>query len=174
MVLSQPNTNELDHDNRLDEAVDARAFKRVKFIHSCPSPGKEKEMNVEDSEKEDSRSPTFDNLDDGFDAHASLLAPGDEAVREYTRTGKYKRSMYVDAFNLALDTVLQDELHLFSDVEQEVFAKYRSLEYEPQFLYTTHDHFKYRANCSYPDMFAYFSEKHLPGFVKTNLAITMT
>lgn len=134
MVLNKPG---------LEDAVESRALKRVKRTHSRSSPGnknKENEINVEESENEDSQSSasiTVDDLDGGLD---DVLLPdlNDEAAREYTRTEKYKSSMYVDAFNLALDTVLQDELHLFSDAEQEVFAKYRSLEYEPQFLYTIH------------------------------------
>lgn len=89
-------------------------------------------------QKSENENPTsintveVDDLDGGLNAAPNDI---DGIVREYARTGKYKRSMYVDAFNLALDIVLQDELQLFSDDEQEVFAKYRSLEYEPQFLY---------------------------------------
>lgn len=140
MVLKTLNTNGLDPDGKPDqqeEIINNRAPKRVKRTHSHLSLGnKGKEINVEGSENEDFESSTgitaieFDDLDDGF-----VATPNNETVREYARTGKYKRSMYVDAFNLALDTVLQDELHLFSDDEQQVFAKYRSLEYEPQFLY---------------------------------------
>ncbi|KAI5804461.1 hypothetical protein EDC01DRAFT_643509 [Geopyxis carbonaria] len=50
-------------------------------------------------------------------------------------TGTYKSSMYVDAFNLTLDTVLTDESYLFSEEEAAIFATYRSLEYEAQHLY---------------------------------------
>ncbi|KAI0879364.1 VRR-NUC domain-containing protein [Hypoxylon argillaceum] len=46
-----------------------------------------------------------------------------------------KSSLYVDAFNLALDTVLDEEAHLFDDKEQRVFEEWRSLGYEAQFLY---------------------------------------
>jgi Fanconi-associated nuclease 1 len=47
---------------------------------------------------------------------------------------KDKGSIYVDAFNLALDTVLEDEGHLFDEKEMEVFSQWRSLEYEAQYL----------------------------------------
>jgi hypothetical protein len=64
-----------------------------------------------------------------------------EAVRKYENqrkrsleTGTYTSSIYVDAFNLALDTVLKEESYLFSEEEAEVFAKYRSLDYEAQHL----------------------------------------
>lgn len=140
MVLSQPNANRLEPDRKQDlqEAVGSRALKRVKRSHSHPPPGsrnKGKEINVQKSENENPTSINtveVDDLDGGLNAAPNDI---DGIVREYARTGKYKRSMYVDAFNLALDIVLQDELQLFSDDEQEVFAKYRSLEYEPQFLY---------------------------------------
>ncbi|KAI1277218.1 VRR-NUC domain-containing protein [Xylaria sp. FL0933] len=46
-----------------------------------------------------------------------------------------KSSIYVDAFNLALDTVLEEEAHLFDAKEMSVFQEWRSLNYEAQFLY---------------------------------------
>ncbi|KAJ8123032.1 hypothetical protein ONZ43_g921 [Nemania bipapillata] len=46
-----------------------------------------------------------------------------------------KSSLYVDAFNLALDTVLDEEAHLFDDKERRVFEEWRYLGYEAQFLY---------------------------------------
>jgi Fanconi-associated nuclease 1 len=45
-----------------------------------------------------------------------------------------KSSIYVDAFNLALDTVLEDETHLFDAKEQHVFDQWRALDYEAQYL----------------------------------------
>lgn len=46
-----------------------------------------------------------------------------------------KSSLYVDAFNLALDTVLDEESHLFDEAETEVFKIWRGLSYEAQYLY---------------------------------------
>ncbi|KAL3424822.1 hypothetical protein PVAG01_04103 [Phlyctema vagabunda] len=46
-----------------------------------------------------------------------------------------KSSIYVDAFNFALETVLEDEGHLFDEKEMEVFKSWRELEYEAQYLY---------------------------------------
>ncbi|KAJ0313849.1 uncharacterized protein N0V96_002090 [Colletotrichum fioriniae] len=46
-----------------------------------------------------------------------------------------KSSIYVDAFNLALDTVLLDESHLFDAKECDVFEQWKSLGYEAQYLY---------------------------------------
>jgi Fanconi-associated nuclease 1 len=45
-----------------------------------------------------------------------------------------KSSIYVDAFNLALDTVLEDESHLFDAREMSVFGQWRRLSYEAQYL----------------------------------------
>ena len=47
---------------------------------------------------------------------------------------KGKSSIYVDAFNLALETVLEDEAHLFDEVEIEVFNQWKALDYDAQYL----------------------------------------
>ncbi|CAL3964009.1 hypothetical protein PZA11_001475 [Diplocarpon coronariae] len=52
--------------------------------------------------------------------------------RNWTRG---KSSIYVDAFHLALETVLEDEAHLFDEREMEVFNQWRKLDYEAQYLY---------------------------------------
>ncbi|MCJ1306387.1 hypothetical protein MMC25_000029 [Agyrium rufum] len=46
-----------------------------------------------------------------------------------------RSSIYVDAFNLALDTVLEDESHLFNEPEMAVFEQWKGLSYEAQYLY---------------------------------------
>ncbi|KIX01670.1 uncharacterized protein Z518_09396 [Rhinocladiella mackenziei CBS 650.93] len=46
-----------------------------------------------------------------------------------------RSSIYVDAFNLALDTVLEDERHLFSEAELGLFRTWRGLDYDAQYLY---------------------------------------
>lgn len=48
---------------------------------------------------------------------------------------KGRSSIYVDAFNLALETVLNEEAHLFDEPEREVFRQWQSLNYEAQYLY---------------------------------------
>ncbi|KAI9642248.1 hypothetical protein NHQ30_009050 [Ciborinia camelliae] len=45
-----------------------------------------------------------------------------------------KSSIYSDAFNLALETVLEDEGHLFDEKEMEVFKQWRELDYEAQYV----------------------------------------
>ncbi|KAL8898846.1 MAG: hypothetical protein Q9207_006500, partial [Kuettlingeria erythrocarpa] len=46
-----------------------------------------------------------------------------------------KSSIYVDAFNLALETVLDEESHLFDEAEMAVFQRWREMSYEGQYLY---------------------------------------
>ncbi|KIW83388.1 hypothetical protein Z517_02633 [Fonsecaea pedrosoi CBS 271.37] len=46
-----------------------------------------------------------------------------------------RSSIYVDAFNLALDTVLDEEEHLFDEAELRLFGLWRELSYEAQYLY---------------------------------------
>ncbi|KAF2459758.1 VRR-NUC domain-containing protein, partial [Lineolata rhizophorae] len=46
-----------------------------------------------------------------------------------------RRSVYVDAFEHALSTVLDDEGHLFDDAERTVFAAWRGLGYGARYLY---------------------------------------
>lgn len=50
------------------------------------------------------------------------------------RWSRGKASIYVDAFNLALETVLEDESHLFNEKELQVFSHWRDLTYEAQYL----------------------------------------
>lgn len=47
---------------------------------------------------------------------------------------KGRSSIYVDAFNLALDTVLEEESSLFSSREREIFSQWRKLDYQTQYL----------------------------------------
>jgi Fanconi-associated nuclease 1 len=47
---------------------------------------------------------------------------------------KGRSSIYVDAFNLTLDTVLDEESSLFSSRELEIFDQWKNLNYEAQYL----------------------------------------
>lgn len=51
---------------------------------------------------------------------------------------KGESSIYVDAFNYALDSVLQDESHLFNEAEQAVFDYWKGLSYESQYLFVSY------------------------------------
>jgi Fanconi-associated nuclease 1 len=57
--------------------------------------------------------------------------------REHLNTRNWTKgrsSIYVDAFNLALETVLENESHLFDGAEIEVFKQWKALDYEAQYL----------------------------------------
>lgn len=64
-------------------------------------------------------------------------------VLESTDTGqlyrgqytKGKSSIYIEAFNHAVESVLRDESHLFNDNEMALFHYWRTLSYESQYLY---------------------------------------
>ncbi|KAF4123487.1 fanconi-associated nuclease 1 [Geosmithia morbida] len=58
--------------------------------------------------------------------------PGTELRPKWVRG---RKSIYVDAFNLALDTVLEEESHLFDEQEKKVFDHWKQLDYETQFMY---------------------------------------
>lgn len=61
--------------------------------------------------------------------------PADTASRFIKREWvKGKSSLYVDAFNLALGTVLDDESHLFDAKERSLFDSWESLGYDAQYL----------------------------------------
>ncbi|EPS42936.1 hypothetical protein H072_3056 [Dactylellina haptotyla CBS 200.50] len=76
---------------------------------------------------------------DDFSGLESSLPPAPltdyEAITREESTGPRRSSIYVDAFNLALDTVLADESYLFDEAEHEIFKRYRELDYEAQYLY---------------------------------------
>jgi fanconi-associated nuclease 1 len=63
---------------------------------------------------------------------AELSLQGRLDNRSWTRG---KSSIYVDAFNLALETVLDEEAHLFDEAEKALFAYWQGLAYESQYLY---------------------------------------
>lgn len=93
-----------------------------------------------------------DPLDAGFES-ALPETRSDEAIKEYEKTYgsqiirtpsdgtprngawvKGRSSIYVDAFNLALDTVLEDEAHLFDERERYVFDEWKALDDDSQYL----------------------------------------
>jgi fanconi-associated nuclease 1 len=52
-----------------------------------------------------------------------------------SRWEKGRSSIYVDAFNLALERVLEEEGHLFDEAELNLFLQWKNLNYESQYLY---------------------------------------
>jgi Fanconi-associated nuclease 1 len=85
---------------------------------------------------------------------------------------KGKSSIYVDAFNLALETVLNEEAHLFDQTELDVFRRWKDLNYEAQYLLVNLCNPKsHQLNVDillicgfcYSDMYGFFSAKRPPG-----------
>lgn len=81
----------------------------------------------------------FDEFDEPLDGSLdSVVNSYNDNVHEINKiTGKilYRSPIYVDAFNIALDTVLEQEEHLFNDREKAVFAAWREISYEAKYLY---------------------------------------
>jgi Fanconi-associated nuclease 1 len=124
-----------------------------------PTPRKSANREVPDSDAEDDDKdikPEESELEHKTDLESALppVKVDDEAIEAYEafkasqedntevaeeRLEKRswvrgKSSLYVDAFNLALDTVLEDETHLFDEAETDVFRIWRELGYEAQYL----------------------------------------
>ena len=71
------------------------------------------------------------------DYEASKVAEAADAASVGSKSRRWvpgRSSIYVDAFNLALDTVMEDESHLFNEPETEIFNLWRGLSYEAQYL----------------------------------------
>ncbi|PWY96329.1 hypothetical protein BO94DRAFT_481053, partial [Aspergillus sclerotioniger CBS 115572] len=69
---------------------------------------------------------------------SSRIVDDEPDLQQRLRNGTWRKgrsSIYVDAFNLALETVLDEEAHLFDAAEMEVFRQWRELDYEAQYLY---------------------------------------
>lgn len=139
-----------------------RPLKRVRLSDES-HPGRDPESDVPDDEDNAVLNPSVEapagplgdddgTKDPGFESALPETRP-DEAVGEYEAASvsqiasgdsgpappkglwvKGRRSIYVDAFNLALDTVLEDEAHLFDERERHVFGQWKALSYESQYL----------------------------------------
>jgi Fanconi-associated nuclease 1 len=140
-----------------DDDFPTPASKRLKRLDTTHSP--------ETSDDSPSRTDIPDSGDDGDDhggvplptsqtaLESSLptVKTDKEAIAEYEaykaseqtlkerlgngRWEKGRSSIYVDAFNLALETVLEEEGHLFDEAELNLFLQWKNLNYESQYLY---------------------------------------
>ena len=110
-------------------------------------PGSEEQEFVNEPTMEDQRLTELENSvasvrtdREAIARYESMRATDGEITvdtREHCDLGNWMKgrtSIYVDAFNLALDTVLQDESHLFDEAETAVLTQWRSLDYEAQYL----------------------------------------
>jgi Fanconi-associated nuclease 1 len=84
--------------------------------------------------------PAVQTDEDAIKAYEDSKVGNDDAepgLHVRLRDGVWQRgksSIYVDAFNLALETVLDEESHLFDEAEMEVFNQWKDLSYESQYL----------------------------------------
>ncbi|KAH8733097.1 hypothetical protein GQ44DRAFT_821332 [Phaeosphaeriaceae sp. PMI808] len=104
----------------------------------------EKDIKTEETEHTtdlESALPPVQADDEAIEAYEAFKASQEndtEAAGERLEKRTWvrgKSSLYVDAFNLALDTVLDDETHLFDEAETDVFRIWREMSYEAQYLY---------------------------------------
>nr|OQO24629.1 hypothetical protein B0A51_09609 [Rachicladosporium sp. CCFEE 5018] len=82
--------------------------------------------------------PPIQTDQEAIEAYEASRAAGELDIDGRLDQRKWERgksSIYVDAFNLALETVLDEESHLFDEAEHDVFTKWRGLSYEAQYLY---------------------------------------
>jgi len=99
-----------------------------------------KEEEQEHKTDLESALPQVDTGDDAIKAYEAYKAEeesktvGTDERLEKRSWIRGKSSLYVDAFNLALDTVLDEEGHLFDEAETEVFRMWREIGYEAQYL----------------------------------------
>ncbi|KAK3393188.1 VRR-NUC domain-containing protein [Podospora didyma] len=127
VVVHDERASEEDRIAEEDSAVDGGdslpVRRQTAFESSLPQVATDKEA-IE--EYEAARASSQAELDPVAETAARIES------RQWVRG---KSSIYVDAFSLALDTVLQDEAHLFDNREKAVFEQWRCLPYEAQYLY---------------------------------------
>jgi Fanconi-associated nuclease 1 len=81
--------------------------------------------------------PTDKQAIEEYEISHSVDQDDEPDLRQRLQDGKWRKgksSIYVDAFNLALETVLDEEAHLFNEAELEVFKQWKELSYESQYL----------------------------------------
>jgi fanconi-associated nuclease 1 len=72
-----------------------------------------------------------------YEASQSQRIEAEQSAADRLTSRKWvrgKSSIYVDAFDLALDTVLEEESCLFGNAELELFRHWRELSYEAKYL----------------------------------------
>ena len=118
--------------NHKDEVADSDAEDERKIV---------KEEEKDTKTDLESALPHIDTGEEAIEAYEAFKASQEEkseGAEERLKDRSWvrgKSSLYVDAFNLALDTVLEEEHHLFDEAETEVFRIWRTLDYEAQYLY---------------------------------------
>ncbi|KAF4970287.1 hypothetical protein FZEAL_10072 [Fusarium zealandicum] len=113
------------------------------FVHKDPAEPEEDDQDDDNSRPTDFESalPPTDGGKAAIEEYEALmssqLSAEDVPTTEKTQPLwiRGRSSIYVDAFNLALDTVLEEESHLFDEKENKIFSQWKALGYEAQYLY---------------------------------------
>lgn len=141
---SGPESAKTSENTLSDEALDVKAENSISLTSADEGPLNDDEGAVPSSQTDLEFSlPTVETDGQAIEEYESSQKAEDGKEEEITRQermrdGKWRKgksSIYVDAFNLALDTVLAEEAHLFSDTEKEVFRHWSGLSYESQYLF---------------------------------------
>ncbi|KAL2867126.1 fanconi-associated nuclease 1 [Aspergillus lucknowensis] len=128
-------------DSITEDSPGIRADEKTAFAFANDGPLKDDEDAIPNSQTELEFSlPAVEASDKTIEKYESSQGVEEEdlSLQQRMRDGKWRKgksSIYVDAFNLALDTVLAEEAHLFNETEKEVFRHWRELSYESQYLY---------------------------------------
>lgn len=177
-----------------DDIEVSRPLKRAKTDHAS-TPGRLERVEIADSDVGSDNEDLLLTSTKKTDLESALpdIRTDQEAIDEYEArrasqegvldaNGGYlkeqkwvrgKSSIYVDAFNLALQTVLDEEGHLFDDAEKALFEYWNSMGYEAQYLFvllipllTLSNASAGMSDCSF--------ERLLLGTERTSSAITVT
>jgi Fanconi-associated nuclease 1 len=117
--------------SRKDEVPDSDDGSDNEILHDEASTG-DKRTDLETA------LPAIQSDKEAIEAYEASRAAGELGLQGRLAESKWERgksSIYVDAFNLALETVLEDEGHLFDEAEHAVFKQWRDFNYEAQYLY---------------------------------------
>ncbi|KAM0722325.1 hypothetical protein Q7P37_001766 [Cladosporium fusiforme] len=118
--------------NRTREVPDSDADSENEVVHEDDSKDHDKRTDLETA------LPFISTDKEAIEAYEASRAAGELDIQGRLASSKWirgKSSIYVDAFNLALETVLEDESHLFDEAEHTVFRQWREFSYEAQYLY---------------------------------------
>lgn len=161
--IPHPQSTKFHHDDdfptptskrlkRLDSSPSTQVSEDEDTLNHTWSPTLAPRSEIPDSEDEDDEGGvSLTDCRTALETSLPSVRTDEEAIAEYEaykadeqtleerlsdRTWeKGRSSIYVDAFNLALKTVLEDERHLFDEAELDLFAQWKGLSYESQYLY---------------------------------------
>jgi Fanconi-associated nuclease 1 len=130
-VTKKASPKKTPQNSRKNEIPDSDADSENEVIHDDEPTG-DKRTDLETA------LPYIETDKEAIEAYEASRAAGELGLQGRLAESKWvrgKSSIYVDAFNLALETVLEDESHLFDEAEHTVFQQWRDLSYEAQYLY---------------------------------------